>query len=255
MRGACMSFDSPTPDAVARNLLLPAAELGLFYRPIHLLIGKLPWSDCLSPYTRDLTITLDEFVDFAPSQGLPIPAKPAETHAQENWYYEIAQIFTSQAPKRLSEKLHVEKSLGIHRLASPEHQSVWIDSGRIDWQATDCRLCDLGTKLTNPHPVWFILNPETFAEPETLLTHIVHTLERSLSSLTLCGTISQAVGQALQSQASQTLFYWEKQSPHDATNYEKAAKTLARTILGENSPQMGSADGLNKSGPVFRIKA
>lgn len=250
-----MSFDSATPDAVARSLLLPAAELGLFYRPIHLLIGKLPWSDSLSPYTRDLTITLDQFADFAPSQGLSMPAKPTEAGAQENWYYELAQIFTSQAPKRLSEKLSVEKSLGIHRLASSRHQSVWIDSGRIDWQATDSRLCHLGPNLPSPHPVWCILNPETFAEPETVLTHIVHTLERTLVSLTLCATLSQAACQALESQASQTSFYWEEQNPQDATLYEKAAKTLARTILGESSPPVASSPGPNKSGPIFRIKA
>ena len=250
-----MSFDSPTPDAVARSLLLPAAELGLLYRPTHLLVGKLPWGDSLSPYTRDLTITLDQFAVFAPNQGLTIAAKPGEARAQENWYYEIAQIFTQLVPERLSEKLQIEQSLGIRRLASSTHEALWVDSKRIDWQATDSRLRELGPKLTSPHPVWLILNPETFSEPETLLAHIVHTLKRSLVSFTHFGAISPIVAQALESEALQTQFYWQEQTPQDVTHYEQAAQTIVRSILGEDLPKVDSTPHPKKRGPMFRVKA
>ena len=79
-----MSYDSPRPDAVAHNLLLPAAEMGLLYRPIHLLVGPLPWSECLSPYTRDLTITLDQFAQRKTAAGQPLRDKPIHPLEQED---------------------------------------------------------------------------------------------------------------------------------------------------------------------------
>ena len=250
-----MSFDSSTPDAVARNILLPAAELGLLYRPIHLLVGKLPWRESVSPYTRDLTITLDQFVSSAPSLGLTLPAKPEEIDEQENWYYQVAQVFTQQAPQRLKERHQVEQTLGIHRLAASTSQSLWIDSKRIDWSATDTRISHLSPKLTKPYPVWFILNAQNFTDPEIMLLHIAQKLGSSLRSFTLCSALSEVNRTELQAQNGQSLFYWDHENPEDATDYDKAAQTLVRTILGERPTQKTPTPQARNTGPMFRIKA
>ena len=250
-----MFFDSTTPDAVARKLLLPAAELGLLYRPVHLLIGKLPWGDSVSPYTRDLTITLDQFAESGANSSLPISTKPQDVSGQEDWYYAVAEIFVGQVAERLTEKVYIEKSVGIHRLGSSTEQSLWIDSKRIDWPAADSRLQHLASNLTSPHPVWLILNPQLFSEPEALILTIVSKLQAHLSSLTLSENIDPAYWQTLKAQAPQTHFYQDEPAHGDARDYHQAATTLARTILGDSPPKRDSETAPKKTGPAFRIKA
>ncbi len=243
-----MSFDSPRPDAVAHSLLLPAAEMGLLYRPIHLLVGHLPWSECLSPYTRDLTITLDQFVQKKGLVGQSLRESPKHPSEREDWYYEIAEHFLNEDPKRLEEKRQIEANLGILRLYANFARTLWLDSKRIDWNATDSRLSHLQSKLGNPNPVWLVLHPDDFQECSELVQALIQKISRQLLSCsvereTLSGTNPKSIPNFHTYDAKQT-----KQSI-----YQMAVQTFAQT-LGEPTQELPHASP-PKAGPLHRIKA
>jgi len=253
-----MSFSSLTPDAVARNLLLPAAEMGLLYRPTHLLLGQLPWRECVSPYTRDLTITLEQFANSRPSEQFPIPGKPSDPKQLENWLYRVAQIFVLEDSERLNEKKRVEQSLGLHDLSTGDKNILWVDSKRLDWQAVDSRISKLADTLTNPHPVWLILDPLIFQEPEATLAHILKTLSGRLASCTVFTAPEQTWPKALKTLIPNIPFYFQEQNPQDPEDYTKAATTLARTLRPQptDNPKAPEPPGSKiASGPMVRIKA
>ena len=225
-----MSYDSPRPDAVVHNLLLPAAEMGLLYRPIHLLVGDLPWSECVSPYTRDLTITLDQFALRQAKQGSALSPQPPNTLALEDWYYEIAEHFLKEDPTRLKEKRQIEAGLGFMRLYEEHPNSLWLDSRRLDWNAADSRMKSVGESLTKPYPVWMILNPKDFEEFTAVLQEFVGKLNRQLSSCTLALELGPQEIQDIQSASSTTRFYAATSTQVTHSVYQQAAQTWARSL-------------------------
>ena len=249
-----MSYDSPRPDAVAHNVLLPAAEMGLLYRPIHLLVGPLPWSECLSPYTRDLTITLDQFAQRKTAAGQPLRDKPNHPLELEDWYYETAEHFLSEDAKRVNEKKQIEAQLGMMRLYSNYPQTLWVDSKRIDWEATDSRLSNLSQRLGEPNPVWLILHPNDFEECSALVQEMTQKLSRQLLSCTVEAGIAGSI-----EQTGTGNFYTYNIEPAGASPYQMATQTFAQT-LGEPIPSTQAASQPQapqkpKTGPLHRIKA
>ena len=218
-----MSYDSPRPDAVAHNLILPAAEMGLLYRPIHLLVGHLPWSECLSPYTRDLTITLDQFAEREIVSGNPLPLKPADPMRLEEWRYEIAEHFLARDENRATEKKQVEAKLGIMRLCAGYPHSVWIDSKRLDWDAVDSRLVSLSQELIRPEPVWLILAPQDFHEFAEVLQEVIKKLRTQLRSFTSAPEYQEAT---FQEQAPATQFFVLPRSEASPSLYHQAVQTV-----------------------------
>jgi hypothetical protein len=232
--------------------------MGLLYRPIHLLVGDLPWSECVSPYTRDLTITLDQFALRQTELGIPLSPQAPNTAAQEDWYYEIAEHFLKEDPNRLEEKRQIEAGLGFMRLYQAHPNSLWIDSRRLDWSAADSRMQSLGQTLSKPYPVWMILNPNDFEEFTPVLQELARKLNRQLSSCTLALDLESEEIHNIQSASSTTRFYTAPSSQVTRSVYEQAAQTwiqsLGQTVVISQESSQPEAPK-PKTGPMHRIKA
>ena len=239
-----MSNDSPRPDAVIHSLLLPAAEMGLLYRPIHLLVGTLPWSECLSPYTRDLTITLEQFAQRRAQLG-----KPVENTDPSTYRYAIAEAFVQGSADRLHEKIGMESGVGILRLYQEYAGCLWIDSKRIDWESTDSEVAHLRSHLTKPYPVWCILNPEDFTEFEKVLEIFCQKVSRQLASCTISGGLSVEICERL-SAAGVFINLPDHRNP-----YQHAAQTLVESVSAPTPAAPPPEPQKKASGPLHRIKA
>ena len=248
-----MSYDSPRPDAVAHNLILPAAEMGLLYRPIHLLVGHMPWGECLSPYTRDLTITLDQFAERKIATGSPLPLKPAEPGTMEDWRYGIAEHFLNEDEKRITEKQEVEAKLGIMRLDSQRPHCLWIDSKRLDWNAVDSRLSALSKELKSPEPVWLILAPQEFQDFSEVLQEVIAKLSTQLRSVTASSEYGLNI---LLKNVTTAQCYTLPGAQAGQAIHEQAIQSLGQTLGQTFQPPQGpSQPQKTNSGPLHRIKA
>ena len=249
-----MSSDSARLEAVVHNLLMPAAEMGLLYRPIHLLAGQLPWHECFSPYTRDLTITLEQFALRQKSNEPLMGEKPNHADAQEDWYYKVAKRFLAEMPEREIEKKQMETSMGFLDVGGACPGSLWIDSRRLDWQATDRRISHLSVYAAEPGPVWLILDSTNLASLSGVLKILLQKLNRQVLSCTVTDRLSEDEILNLRAQWAELRL----ESTDTDKRYAAAAQTIARAVHEPIATPPDPAEPQTTSppaGPMHRIKA
>lgn len=235
---------------MARQWLMPVAQHGLLHRPVHLLVGELPWAECVSPYTRDLTITLDQFARSKSEWSSGLPLKPNEPSLQANWYYTVARRFVSSRTELREEKKRVDKQFGCQPFGLRE-TSYWIDSARLDWQAVDPRLLALANELPSPKPLWLVLSPTRFDEPFTIAQAVSDILGPTLQSVSFCHNSTKA---NIDTRAAQYRYHGKATATE---NYAGAVETLEQTICPKKTTQEQAKPETLASPKLsqFRIKA
>ncbi len=122
----------------SHQVLNALAEMGLLGRPLHLWLGSPIFTDCLSPYTRELRQVLVEWArGHADALGGDVDL---DGTLAEDSFYALAYDFLASDERLFEERKEADRSVGIMHYEADDQPFELIDLGRVEPGACDARL-------------------------------------------------------------------------------------------------------------------
>lgn len=125
--------------ALAARIVSAFAETGLAGRPVHLWLGPAWFTDCLSPYVRELRPALVHWASSQPAELGADAARALTGLVGEDALYAIAHDLLRARPQLASERDAADRTVGIYRGEGFEV----IDLSRVELGTCDPRVSTL----------------------------------------------------------------------------------------------------------------
>ncbi len=167
--------------ARAERIVTTLAELGLASRELRLWIGGPAITDCLSPYTRDLSETLLAWA--AQNEDALGDDLCLDDTTNEDVFYALAYDFARADLRLEPEKREADRSVGIERDEVDGIDFDIIDLRRLDLGADDPRLGDL--RPSGEAPVLLRISPKLEERSGAAFMRLFELLAPKLASVTL----------------------------------------------------------------------